>query len=43
MLLEVASETLKHAGWPVEVRTGRLMFDLGENERHSAQCRTPRA
>nr|POE88359.1 hypothetical protein CFP56_11588 [Quercus suber] len=35
ILLEVALGTLSKAGWPTEVLTGRLMFHLGDNERHT--------
>lgn len=34
-LLKVAQDALSKAGWPTEVLTGRYMFELGDNERHS--------
>nr|ODN88537.1 hypothetical protein L204_06392 [Cryptococcus depauperatus CBS 7855] len=35
-LLQVAQDALKKAGWPTNVLTGRFMFEVGDNERHSA-------
>lgn len=35
MLLEIADQTLRKAGWPRIVQTGRLMFELGDNDRNS--------
>ncbi|KAF7670922.1 hypothetical protein GT037_011050 [Alternaria burnsii] len=36
LLVEVASNTLKKAGWPSSVLTGRFMFEKGDNERNTA-------
>ncbi|KAK1833473.1 amidase signature domain-containing protein [Podospora conica] len=35
MLLDLAQQTLDKAGWPSKVLTGRTMFKVGNNERHS--------
>ncbi|KAF2658829.1 amidase signature enzyme [Lophiostoma macrostomum CBS 122681] len=34
-LVDVASNALIQAGWPTTVLAGRLMFDLGDNDRNS--------
>lgn len=38
-LLAVAQGTLDSAGWPSTVLTGRYMFQVGNNERHSTAGR----
>jgi hypothetical protein len=37
MLSNLAESVLKSAKWPTSVNTGRFMFDLGENERNTAE------
>ncbi|KAM5452134.1 hypothetical protein MaudCBS49596_003488 [Microsporum audouinii] len=34
-LVKVAEDALKKAGWPTDILTGRFMFEVGDNERHS--------
>jgi hypothetical protein len=34
-LLKVAEDTLRKAGWPTDILTGRFMFGVGDNERFS--------
>lgn len=36
MLLNLARAALESAGWPTAVQVRRQMFELGENERHTA-------
>ncbi|OBT49058.1 hypothetical protein VE00_00203 [Pseudogymnoascus sp. WSF 3629] len=35
-LIDIAKNALSRSGWPTTVKAGRLMFDLGDNERHVA-------
>lgn len=36
MLINLAQAALESADWPTEVETGRLMFKIGDNIRHTA-------
>lgn len=36
MLINLAKETFRAAGWPTRVLTGRYMFDLANNTRSTA-------
>ena len=36
MLINLAKAALESAGWPTEVLTGRLMFELGDGIRNTA-------
>jgi hypothetical protein len=36
MLLSLAKAILDYAHWPSQALTGRMMFDVGQNERHTA-------
>jgi hypothetical protein len=40
MLIRFAQSVLDHAQWPSSVLTGRMMFNLGDNERHTAERRS---
>jgi hypothetical protein len=35
MLISLAEEAFKAAGWPTKVKTGRYMFDLANNTRNT--------
>jgi hypothetical protein len=36
MLISLAEEAFKAAGWPTKVKTGQHMFDLANNTRNTA-------
>jgi hypothetical protein len=36
MLVEIVKAALVEAGWLTTVKTGSLMFDLGDNDRHAS-------
>jgi hypothetical protein len=36
MLINLAEEAFKAAGWPTKVKSGRYMFDLANNTRNTA-------
>ena len=36
MLINLAKAALESASWPTQVQTGRLMFELGDNVRNTA-------
>lgn len=40
MLVNLAEEALKKAGWPTLFRTGRFVFPLGENDRNMGSIYT---
>ena len=39
MLINLAKAALESVGWPTEVQTGRLMVDLGDGVRNTADVK----